>query len=282
MRASLFLAMGALAYMLCSRAAWSTDEVFDPRDSLQTISDPSLFEDTRVVTYDYDPNRTYPVRARVKVFTEIAVPNTEKIIAWYPSADDKRGWPYIISADKRHLFVMPLQAGSVNSATLITEQHSYLLTFEAVSTGIWFQRVTWTVTDDNSVLPSQFEAENSTNGSQDATDQSSEIVSETNPDLHTMFVGYHIQGDAAFAPDLVADDGKFTWFRLPAQVQELPALFVLNDQKQAELVNYTVDQNGLMKAQRTAPAWLLKLGDDEVRVTLKSPSAHSWLEWLHL
>ena len=236
------------------------------------VTSPDLFRDTRVVAYDYDPNRTYPVRSRVKVFTEIVVPDDEKIVAWYPSADDKRGWPYTVSSDRQHVFVMPMQAGTVNTATLLTDKHSYLLTFEAVDSGIWFQRVQWVVPEAvSSELPTQYEAP--------ANDAATDSSAPTGPDLESMFVGYTIHGKAAFAPTLVADDGRFTWFRLSPNVQELPALFVLNSDDKPELVNYTLDQNNLIKAQRTSDAWLLKLGDEEVKVTVKSRKSHSLFGW---
>ncbi len=236
------------------------------------VASPDLFQDTRVVAYDYDPNRTYPVRSRVKVFTEIVVPDDEKIVAWYPSADDKRGWPYTVSSDRQHVFVMPMQAGTVNTATLLTDKHSYLLTFEAVDSGIWFQRVQWVVPEaDSSELPTQYEAP--------ASDAAADGNAPAGPDLESMFVGYTIHGNAAFAPTLVADDGRFTWFRLSPNVQELPALFVLNNDDKPELVNYTMDQSNLIKAQRTSDAWLLKLGDEEVKVTVKSRKSHSLFGW---
>ncbi|MDA8328828.1 MAG: TrbG/VirB9 family P-type conjugative transfer protein [Betaproteobacteria bacterium] len=259
----------------------AADQVFDTPLLVDQGVTPTLFNDTRVVAYEYDSNRTYPIKARVKVLSEIAVPDHEKIIAWYPSADEKRGWPYTISADKRHVFIMPMQAGTVNTATLLTDKRSYLLTFEAANTGIWFQRVSWIGGDDDSAgLPAQYEAQPETVDQQNTAPDNPNVPGGSGPDLQNMFVDYAIQGDEAFTPTLVADDGKFTWFRLPPSVQELPALFVLNDKKESELVNYTVDQNGLMKAQRTANAWLLKLGDEEVRVTVKPAQSKSWFGWL--
>ncbi len=279
---SRLLSVGVLGWAGISAGA---DQVFDPPLPVDQRVTPTLFDDTRVVAYEYDSNRTYPIKARVNVLSEIAVPDHEKIIAWYPSADEKRGWPYTISADKRHVFIMPVQAGTVNTATLLTDKHSYLLTFEAANTGIWFQRVSWTGTDDDSAgLPAQYEAQPDmqpeTVDQQNVAPDNPNVPGGSGPDLQNMFVDYAIQGDEAFTPTLVADDGKFTWFRLPPSVQELPALFVLNDKKESELVNYTVDQNGLMKAQRTAHAWLLKLGDEEVHVTVKPAQSKSWFGWL--
>ena len=242
-------------------------------DKSNAIVAPDLFEETKLVSYEYDPNRTYPVKTRVKVYTEIVVPANEKIIAYYPSADDKRGWPYTISGDKRHVFVMPKVAGSVNTATLMTDQRSYLLTFQASASGPWFQRVRWIVpAADQDELPVQYE--------EPPPEKSGKEVPLT-PSLADMFVNYDIRGEANFVPSLVADNGKFTWFRMPRDVQELPALFVLDDKDRPELVNYTIEPDGMFKAQRVSDAWLLKLGDQEVKVTVKGrkPVSRSFFGW---
>lgn len=265
---SFFLAW--LLMLAWAAGAYAGDQLFTPADGASALVSPDLFKNTRLVVYDYDNNRTYPVKSRVHVYTEISVAPDEHIVSWFPSADEKRGWPYTVSGDRQHVFVMPMQAGTVNSATLITDKRSYLLTFEAVNQGEWFQRVSWSV-PENSVtdLPSTYET---LQPSDTNADQSS-----AQPDLEKMFVDYDIKGNADFAPTLVADDGKFTWFRLSPDVQELPALFVLDKNDQAELVNYTVEQNNLFKAQRTAGAWLLKLGDEEVKVTVKAQKADTGL-----
>lgn len=243
----------------------------------------SLSADARLVTYEYDPNRSYPVKTRAHSFTELAVPESEHIVSWFPSADEKRGWPYIVSGDKRHIFIMPMQAGGSNSATLITDKRSYLLTFESAVSGVWYQRVRWSVPEDGiATLPDMYDDaghEAAGNDSTAATPASDSADAPDTPALENLFVNYEISGKADFSPTLVADDGRFTWFRLPPGIQELPALFVLDPDDKPELVNYTVDQNQTIKAQRTANAWLLKLGDDEVRVRLKSDKTngrHSW------
>ena len=248
--------------ILFATAMATAEELLPPfKNQDDTLVSPSLFKDTKIVAYEYDPNRTFPVKTRVKVFTEIVVPEDEKIIAYYPSADEKRGWPYTISGDKRHVFVMPKEAGTVNTATLITNKHSYLLIFESANEGAWFQRVSWIVpASDLADMPSQFEAA--------STAEPQDNVAPA-PALADMFVNYDISGNADFAPSLVADNGKSTWFRIPHEVQELPALFVLDEKDRPELVNYTIDPAGMIKAQRVADAWLLKLGDQEVKIMVK-------------
>ncbi len=246
-------------------AAQAADMPLSQPDHGDSVENPAgeLSADARLVTWDYDPNRSYPVRTRVRAFTEIVVPEGEKIVSYFPSADEKRGWPYVISGDKRRVLVMPMAADSENSATLVTDRRSYLLTFRSSATGLWYQRVRWIVPEEAAAtLPDLYGLQGDA-----ASHDSAQAGTDSGPDLENMSVDYTISGDADFAPTLVADDGRFTWFRLPPDTQELPALFVLDADGKAELVSYTVDANQTIRAQRTAEAWLLKLGDEEVHVT---------------
>jgi len=63
---------------------------------------------------------------------------------------------------------------------------------------------------------------------------------------------------------MVFDDGRFTWIRIGADIQELPALFVTSEQG-AELANYVVKGEYLV-VQRLVPSAMLKLGTAEVRI----------------
>lgn len=212
--------------------------------------------------YPYDTNRIFSVVSRVGMFTEILVPDHEKIVSWFPSADDKKGWPYLVAGDRRRIMVMPLQDGMENSAVLVTDKHSYLLDFRSEQSGAWDQRVTWRNGElDAHLMPAGFQ--------HDDIDMANTLTG-AEPDFANMNINYKVEGRAAFRPDLVADDGTFTWFRLPAHLQELPAIFVLDAHDRPALVNYELIHKNLIKTQRTANKWLLKLGEDEVRVVLRS------------
>jgi type IV secretion system protein VirB9 len=82
---------------------------------------------------------------------------------------------------------------------------------------------------------------------------------------------YKVEGDAAFKPTQVFDDGKFTFLRMPQDVQELPAVFSVIEGQDYALVNYTVDGSYIV-AQRLLDTAVLKLGKAEVRVTKVKPS----------
>jgi type IV secretory pathway VirB9-like protein len=77
---------------------------------------------------------------------------------------------------------------------------------------------------------------------------------------------YDVSGDAPFRPLVVFDDGRFTYYKLPANVQELPALFAVIDGTEYSLVNFEV-RGEYIVAQRLMPTAVLKLGRSEVRVS---------------
>lgn len=79
---------------------------------------------------------------------------------------------------------------------------------------------------------------------------------------------YDVVGDAPFKPVMAFDDGKFTYLKMPPNLQELPALFAVIDGSDYSLVNYTV-KGDYMVAQRLLEVGVLKLGKAEVRVRRK-------------
>jgi type IV secretion system protein VirB9 len=89
-------------------------------------------------------------------------------------------------------------------------------------------------------------------------------------DPESLRFGYEITGDAPFRPRLVFDDGRFTYFKMPEKLQELPALFAVIEDKDYSLVNFEVKGDYLV-AQRLLTTAVLKLGKAEVRVVNPAP-----------
>lgn len=83
-------------------------------------------------------------------------------------------------------------------------------------------------------------------------------------DVSVLNTKYTIQGEAAFKPLVVFDDGIRTYFKMPRSLQSMPALFAIEEGK-TQLVNYTVRQDHLV-AQGLHSGFVLKLADKEVRV----------------
>lgn len=75
--------------------------------------------------------------------------------------------------------------------------------------------------------------------------------------------------DTPQPPVQTANDPAFdahTWIQLPADVQEIPAIFALGADGTAELVNFTVRRNYFVVQRLFPDGALLKLRKDEVRI----------------
>ena len=216
--------------------------------------------DTRLVVFRYHPDESYVVLTRPGAVTHVALEPDETITAF--ALGDTVQW--IVQERGPHLFVKPVRAGLFTSATLVTSRRVYQLALRSgPEDGAWYQRVSWShpavVVAGGTQVPAPVSAPAS------GATSSSGLPAL---DLARMEFGYRIDGEAAFRPAAVFDDGRFTWFRLPAGLSELPALFAVTpdaDGEAGELVNYLARGRWLV-AQRVAPRFLLRLGREQVRV----------------
>lgn len=239
------------------------------------------FADTRLVLFHYDPDLTYGAKTKEGLYTHIEIAKGDVIKGFYLS--DPLRWKFHISGDKRRLFIKPSTSGQFTAATMVTEKRVYEMTFASVKgSEDWYQRVTWS-------YPSE---EGGTSGVSDATG----IFEEDLPDIpvavsgvpgatsvrpgpqfdeprpvgmvdpKNMSFNYTITGDAAFRPVTVFDDGRFTWLRFDKAMQDMPALFMLNAEGNAEVLNYTTHGDYILISRLTQGV-LLRLGNQEVRVT---------------
>lgn len=242
-----FLRAAIAAAALVSSGSFA-DDLAVPSD-IAAKQDP--FEQTKLVSFKYSANQTFPIVARSGMFTVIEIPEGEVAQGFYLSDTDQ--WGYHIAGDKRHVFVKPAAGKLFNSGTLITDKRTYLLALQSGTSGMWYQKVTWTI-------PEKRDAQ----GDYEAYDKTAPTATNGKVDGTPNFE-YDIEGNADFRPLSVYDNGKFTRFVLSKNVQELPALFSLNSEGQPEVVNYTVQGNAL-QVNRLMNGALLKLGDKEVRV----------------
>ena len=222
--------------------------------------------DTRLVVFRYHPDDSYVVLTRPGAVTHIALEPDETISAF--ALGDTVQW--IVQERGPHLFVKPVRAGLYTSATLVTSRRVYQLALRSgPEEGAWYQRVSWThpvlVAGGSAPLPASPRVSAAT---------PSPDTGLPTLDLSRVEFGYRIDGEAAFRPVAVFDDGRFTWFRLPAGLPEMPALFVFapsGDIDAGELVNYLARGRWLV-AQRIAPRFVLRLGREQVHV-LREPAA---------
>lgn len=247
----------------------------------QVVQGTPIRGDTRLVQYQYDPDSTYLVLTRPKAVTQLQFAANEVIRSM--AAGDQANFEITATKDRRNVFIKPRLDDIETSLTVITDLRTYQFVLRSTGEGKkWHQRVNWVYGSDL-LLPLP-EGEAAGDGAQDkpaagpaaAASAAGAHVSPAGLQPDKLRFNYEVTGDAPFKPAVVFDDGRFTYFKLPAGVQELPALFAITDSSDYTLVNYEVDGEYLV-AQRLLPSAVLKLGRAEVRVAQKVEPQHTFL-----
>jgi len=260
-----------------------------PMGLSSSLADPMLpFSDTRLVLFHYDADLTYAIKCKEGLYTHIEVAQGDVIKGFYLS--DSINWKYHISGDKRRLFIKPTVSGQFTAATLVTEKRTYEITLSSVKQNeSWYQRVTWSYpseqTDSGDPLtgnasgiyeePVQLDSTSKTDLQGDSKTklrvgpQFDEDLPVGTVDPSKMSFGYTVTGTSAFKPVTVFDDGRFTWLRFDKKMQDMPAIFLLNNEGKAEVLPYTTHGDYIL-ISRLVTGILLKLGNEEVRITKRA------------
>lgn len=244
-----------------------------------------LTGDTRLVQFTYDEDNTFLVLAKPKAVTHIQFAADETLQS--VAAGDTAQWELTPTKNRKNLFIKPKFEGLETSMTVITDKRTYQFVLRSTGDGKkWYQRVSW-MYSASLVLEqdAQIDSRVGPLGSAATPDQanagsgvrpiqqpfgfpSTAAFGSSSPEglrPESLRFGYAIEGDAPFKPTQVFDDGKFTYFRMPSDMQEMPALFAVLEGQDYALVNYTVKGN-YMVAQRLMETAVLKLGKAEIRV----------------
>ncbi|MDO8280824.1 MAG: TrbG/VirB9 family P-type conjugative transfer protein [Burkholderiaceae bacterium] len=234
--------------------------------------------DTRLVQFEYDSDNTFLILSRPKSLTHIEFGMDERIQT--VAGGDTKHWELTPTQNRRHLFVKPIYEQMETSMTVITDKRTYQFVLRSTGPGAkWYQRVTWRY--GQTMLLDMREAEEKA-----AEAEKAARVAEKERQEQTLAIGvnpkdlrfdYTVEGNAAFRPVSLFDDGKFTWIRMPSRLVELPALFGVTETGETSIVNYVV-QGDYMLAQRVMERGVLKLGKQEVRFARTKPSTP--LGWL--
>ena len=239
--------------------------------------------DTRLVEFQFDPDNTFLVLSKPRAVTHLQFAPDEQIMS--VAAGDTSNWEITPTKNRKNLFLKPKFEDLETSLTVLTDKRPYQFVLKSTTDGKkWYQRVSW-------VYSSQVVLELDPSAASDAADAASnDAVTNQGPsgaptpvrpegpvgiNPEAMRFSYRIEGDAKFRPEIVFDDGRFTYFRMPADLQEQPALFAVIEGNDFSLVNYTVNGNFIV-AQRLLDNAVLKLGKPEVRVT-RVEEKRNWL-----
>lgn len=252
--------------LMCAAAAF----VLSPRAVFAELVATPLRGDSRLVQFHFDPDNAYLVLARPKAVTHIQFAPDEVIQS--VAAGDTANWEFSPTKDRKNMFVKPRFDDQDTSLTVITDKRTYQFVLRSTGEGRkWYQRVNWLYSQDlvmSSELPEPPAPSRPQPAMASAAAGQADIPNGLRPD--SLRFSYQVEGDAPFKPTVVFDDGRFTYLRLPAGLQELPALFAVIEGQDFSLVNFTIKGDYLV-AQRLLDEAVLKLGRAEVRVKRAPP-----------
>lgn len=224
--------------------------------------------DSRLVQFNYDADNTYLVLTRPRAVTHLQFAPDELIQS--VAAGDNFAFELTPTKNRKNMFIKPKFDDQETSLTVITNQRTYQFVLRSTGEGKkWYQRVNWLygselVVDLDSDLATSAAAQVAELRPSPTNDATRHVgIPGLQPEA--LRFNYEISGDAPFRPLVVFDDGRFTYFKLPPNVQELPALFAVIEGKDYSLVNFEVKGDYLV-AQRVLATAVLKLGRAEIRV----------------
>lgn len=224
-------------------------------------------ETTRLVTFNYDPNVSFAIRSRTGLFTNIEVPDGETITGFFLS--DEGAWNWHVAADKRRVLVRPNAPGELNTATLVTNERTYELTFESVAPGdVWHQRVRWAIPGVSAPAGAGVWSA----GTKPGTEGGGSLML----DMGNVNLGYRVgtsRRDAGhLAPAAVFDDGTRTYFQFGPRA-DIPAIFASDARhRRMDVVEFAV-KGGYVVVPHVSDHWVLVLGKD--RQTISRVSARN-------
>ncbi len=259
---------GAVAFALVSGLAGGAAT---PLVSTAVASaEPYTFpQETRLVKFRYDENRTYEILARPNSPTNIALAPDEELVAL--AIGDTVQW--ITDDIPGHIFVKPVRPGVYTAGTIVTDKRTYQISLRAVpSSGQWYQRVSWEHGSGGLIREANRSGRQG-EGRSSSSRQAAEATAarehaETSargtrtPHPSELNFGYQING-ASGVVQSAFDDGKSLWIRLEDDLDELPAVFVEGRNSSQALANYRVDGNYIVVHQ-VSRVTRLRIGRDEV------------------
>lgn len=237
----------------------------------------------QMVTFAFDKDYDYPILTRPWTMVHVEFARDEIIQGIYLS-DNTGRWEKKVAKSGHDFFIMPKIKDLLNTGVINTTLRTYHFTITSSTDGPYYKRVAWTDDSDSievdlaaaggpapdTVIAGQAGGNRRMTTSQAASQHGSnpqpEFGTGDSVDLSRANFDYSIKGDAPFKPQMVFDDGKFTWIQIPPGVQEIPAVFALAADGTAELVNFTTRRNYFVVQRLFPDGALLKLGKQEVKI----------------
>lgn len=245
-------------------------EPADPRRRVESANGEARVEPSRagffnaVQVYPYSEGALYQVYAAPGQVTDIALQPGEQLVGAGPvAAGDTVRW--IIGdtesgtgATRRvHILLKPIRAALQTNLVINTDRRTYHLELRSADR-TYMASVSWSYPQDELIALRR----------QNTEAESAQSAATTDPvGLENLNFRYRIEGDrASWRPERAFDDGRQVFIEFPAGIAqgEMPPLWIIGPEGQAELVNYRV-RGRFMVVDRLFGGAELRLGGDRQR-----------------
>lgn len=216
--------------------------------------------DPRVKRFTYDVRDVFHVKAHYKFTSHIVLNDDEKIK--HISVGDSLAW--LIIPKGNHLFIKPIEDRAETNMTVLTTERIYNFTLEAdkaddhndkelaFSVSFYYpeDELAAALAKQQAMLMAEDRLKNSIQ---------EEVVPNRAIDPDAWNFNYTRKGSDLYAPTRIFDDGEFTYFQFPKEI-DTPAIFLVDSNKKESLINFHV-KGKYVVVQRIAAQFILRHGD---------------------
>ena len=225
------------------------------------VSPQALPTDSRMVVIKYNPAQIYSILTAPLYMTHIELEPGEKLTI-SPALGDSIQWE--VENDGNHVFIKPDAPNIRTNMSLVTNKRTYQFNLVASPEGgVYYQYVQFKYPESGlRKMKQTVEVEADSQRAQSQTNM--QVLDPT-----SLNSNYKVTGRGKFKPDFVQDDGKFTYFKFPAEMGELPIVYIRENGAYSQ-VNYSAKpKNNFLTVTRTADEFVLILDKEEVLVSKK-------------
>lgn len=235
-------------------------------------------KDGRVRVIDYDPMNVIRLVTQFGVSTHIQFPEDEAIQD--VAVGDDQAWKLV--PRRNHLFIKPVAEKADTNVNVVTTKRTYnfALTVKAAKSNA---DASWSDADLIYTLYFRYPGEDRKKKDAIKTEKlkkerEARIQAELESYGPIRNINYFRQGSDLISPVEAFDDGRFTYLVF-AQVQDIPSVFLEDDDGKEALVNVSFQDRSTVVIHRVVPQLILRDGDQVVRIENRSwTTDQSWKE----
>ncbi|MFC0403129.1 TrbG/VirB9 family P-type conjugative transfer protein [Paraburkholderia rhizosphaerae] len=217
--------------------------------------------DARMAVFTYSRDQIFRVMTAPMKTTTIELARGEKLVA-EPAFGDSIEW--VSDTDgANHVFIKPTKPGLVNTLHLSTNMREYDMTLvSSPMGGLFYQTVRFSY--PQSLMAKVRAREDAGEGSDDPVRSNPTDSGPIGVSPDKLNFDYSVSGSAPFRPEVVFDDGKFIWLRLPAGAPF--AVPIVKDHGDNVSPNF-IRRGPYIVVQQMADRIVLRAANDEVTIT---------------